>query len=126
MTQTQSDILPGARGRGVHCVFPSLEVVSVESTHPQPRGGEGGGGGGEGASPASHLAPPALQHHVRRLEGEGEPAVGFDLPGEGAGVVVEDVLLHGGVDTRADMSLQSSVDTAGSWKLQSCCHLPDY
>ena len=89
-------------------------MVSVESTHPQPRGGEGGGGGGEGASPASHLAPPALQHHVRRLEGEGEATVGLHLPAQGAGVVVEDVLLNGGVDTRADVPLQSPVDTAGS------------
>ena len=88
-------------------------MVSVESTHPQPRGGEGGGGGGEGASPASHLAPPALQHHVRRLEGEGEAAVGLDVPGEGPGVVVEDVLLHGGVDAGAEVPIESAVDTAG-------------
>ena len=86
-------------------------MVSVQATHPQPRWGEVRRGG-QGASPASYLSSP--QHHIRSLEGEGESTVGFDLPGEGAGVVVEDVLLHGGVDTRTDVSLQSPVDTAGS------------
>ena len=86
-------------------------MVSVQAADPQPRWGEVRRGG-QGASPASYLS--SLQHHIRSLEGEGEPAVGFDLPSEGAGVVIEDVLLHGGVDTRADVSLQSTVDTAGS------------
>ena len=87
-------------------------MVSVQSADPQPGRGEVGGGGGQGPGPATALS--SLQHHIRRLEGEGEPTVGLHLPREGAGVVIEDVLLHGGVDTRADVSLQSTVDTAGS------------
>ena len=95
---------------GVQLVFASLQVVSVQAAHPQPRRGEVGGGG-EGARPAPHL--PALEHHVGRLEGEGEAPVSFDLPCEGAGVVIEDVLLHSGVNTRAHVPPQSSVDAAG-------------
>ena len=85
-------------------------MVSVQTADPQPGRGQPSGGG-EGPGPAPHL--PALQHHVRCLEGEGEAAVGLDVPGEGPGVVVEDVLLHGGVDARAEVPIESAVDTAG-------------
>ena len=84
-------------------------MVSVQTAHPQPR--RRPSWGGERPGPAPHL--PALQHHVRRLEGEGEAAVGLDVPGEGPGVVVEDVLLYGGVDAGAEVPIESAVDTAG-------------
>ena len=87
-------------------------MVSVQAADPQSGRGEVGGGGGQGASPASDL--PSLQHHIRSLEGEGEPTVGLDLPTEGAGVVIEDVLLHGGVDPGADVPPESAVYAAGA------------